>query len=304
MKRKFTSLFLSILVSLASTHLVAASGIISAETGGYINVLTDTFDIQINLTGGDIEYLAFPSIPINFYTPEQPFVAFENNVNRHFIAQSGLAGPNGPDSQERRPVYTTTKKDFFLTGDTLNVDLFIDQNGVRYRKTFGFQRGEYVIDVSYTIENNTDSDWVGNIFGQFKRDNTPDPTSPGGIIKNPYRSFARTTADTRFEKITFEMIDNGVGNYSNTGGWIAFVQHYFVSAWVPNKSDIHTFYLKTASNNQYRGGFVAPNMTVQPRGIGKLSARIYAGPKNKERLALVAENLELSVESEEFYEQK
>ena len=269
---------------------------VNSNPEGYINIKTDTLDIQVNLIGGDIEYLALPAYPLTIDTPDQPFVILENNFNRHFIAQSGLVGVNGPDAQATRPMYRTNQTDFEMTGDTLNVDLFFEQDGVRYTKTYGFSRGLYVIDVSYTIENNGPSDWTGALFGQLKRDQSKDPTSSGGIGLASALAFARTTADTRYEKIAFDDIDDGVDNFANTGGWIAFIQHYFVSAWIPNKTDENTYYLKTANNNQYRGGFSTPAITVAPGSSGTVTASFYSGPKNQPRLAVVAENLDLSVD--------
>jgi len=276
----------------ASAPVVAA--VINPD--GYINITTDTLDIQVNLTGGDIEYLALPAYPLTMEATDQPFVLLENNINRHFIAQSGLVGAQGPDAKQTRPVYAANKTDFVMDGNTLDVDLYFEQDGVSYKKTFGFTKGLYVIDVTYSIENNSASDWSGNLFGQIKRDQSKDPTSQGGIGMNSALAFARTTADTRYEKVQFGDIEDGVENYANQGGWIAFIQHYFVSAWIPNKNDENTYYLKTANNGQYRGGFSAPAITVAPGSMGSVTASFYAGPKNQQRLAVVAENLDLSVD--------
>ena len=276
----------------SSAPVVAAAN----NPEGYINIKTDTLDIQVNLTGGDIEYLALPAYPLTMGSTDQPFVILENNINRHFIAQSGLVGAQGPDALATRPVYSTNKIDFVMEDDSLDVDLFFEKDGVRYKKTFGFNRGLYVVDVTYTIENNAPTEWTGNMFGQLKRDQSKDPTSTGGIGMSSALSFARTTADTRYEKIPFGDIDDGVENFINTGGWIAFIQHYFVSAWIPSKTVENTYYLKTANNSQYRGGFSSPAITIAPGSTDTVTASFYSGPKNQPRLAVVAENLDLSVD--------
>ena len=263
---------------------------------GYINVKTDTLDIQINLVGGDIEYLALPAYPLTLDTPDQPFVLLENNSGRQFMAQSGLVGKNGPDGQASRPTYRAEQTDYVLSGDTLDVVLYLEQDGVQYQKIFTFTRGLYVIDVTYKIDNRSTTEWNGNLFGQLKRDKSGDPSSSGGIGMSSALSFARTTVDTRYEKIQFGDIDDGVANYSNQGGWIAFIQHYFVSAWIPSTDAEHTYYLKTAANDQYRGGFSTPAITIAPGESATLSATLYSGPKNQQRLAVVAENLDLSVD--------
>jgi len=262
---------------------------------GYISVKTDVLDLQINLQGGDIEYLALPAYPLTLETPNDPFVMLENSSVREFIAQSGLVGKNGIDSKSR-PVFKTTSDSFELTGDQLEVVLSYSQDAVEYEKIFTFKKGDYLIGVEYRIDNRSTSDWNGALFGQLKRDKTVDPSSSGGIGMSSALAFARTTEDTRYEKIQFGDIEDGIANYSNQGGWIAFIQHYYVSAWVPVKDQLNNYYLKTTSDGQYRGGYTSETFNVAAGNTGSISASLFVGPKDQKRLSEVAENLDLSID--------
>ena len=48
-----------------------------------------------------------------------------------------------------------------------------------------------------------------------------------------------------------------------TGGWIAMVQHYFVSAWIPAATTTNSFYTKhDEKNNLYFLGFTGPRVEI------------------------------------------
>lgn len=261
---------------------------------GYINVKTDVLDIQINLIGGDIEYLALPAFPLALDTPNDPFVLLEHSSKRDFIAQSGLVGKNGPDASAR-PLYQASATDFELTGDNLEVALYFEKDSVSYQKVFTFNRSDYLIDIEYRINNQSSVDWNGAFFGQLKRDKSIDPSSSGGIGMSSALAFARTTEETRYEKVEFGDIEDGIANYSKNGGWIAFIQHYFVSAWIP-ADELNNYYLKTTSDGQFRGGYTSDNVLIASGAQGVIKASLYTGPKDQNRLAEVAEHLDLSVD--------
>lgn len=262
-----------------------------------ISINTDTLQLQIDLIGGDIVYLALPEFLRELDTPDQPFVLLQNDPSRSYVAQSGLIGANGIDSSARAS-YQAAQATYNLADgqDTLTVDLTTTtQSGVQVVKRFSFTRGSHVIDVSYLVTNNSNAMWQGNVFGQLKRDGFPDPSDAGGFSRN-FLGFAATSQDDPYIKIEFEDIDDGVPSIDMTGGWIAFSQHYFLSAWIPDQSQQNSFTTRKNSANQYIGGFVSPAFTVAPGSTGSQTVRFYAGPTNQNLLAELAPNLNLTID--------
>lgn len=262
-----------------------------------ISINTDTLQLQIDLIGGDIVYLALPEFLRELDTPDQPFVLLQNDPSRSYVAQSGLIGANGIDSSARAS-YQATQATYTLADgqDTLTVDLTTTtESGVQVVKRFSFMRGSHVIDVSYLVTNNSNAMWQGNVFGQLKRDSFPDPSDAGGFSRN-FLGFAATSQDDPYIKIEFEDIDDGVPSIDMTGGWIAFSQHYFLSAWIPDQGQQNSFSTRKNSANQYIGGFVSPAFTVAPGSTGSQTVRFYAGPTNQNLLAELAPNLNLTID--------
>src|SRR5690606_4938441 len=101
-----------------------------------------------------------------------------------YISQSGLTGPNGTDRPGYRPLYKAEKTSYVMMENQheLVVDLKLpDENGVSVTKRFMFTRGEYLMDVSYLVDNRSKHPWQAAFFGQIKRDNTRPQTSAMGL---------------------------------------------------------------------------------------------------------------------------
>ena len=80
------------------------------------------------------------------------------------------------------------------------------------------------------------------------------------------------------------------------GGWIAMVQHYFLSAWVPDQSQNHTYSTRVTSSGFNIAGFTSPALVLDPGQQGEVGAEFYAGPKDQYRLKEISPYLELSVD--------
>ena len=272
----------------------ATSGAMGANV---VNVYTDTLELSIDLIGGDIVYLALPQHLMELDTPDQPFVLLQNDPGRSYVAQSGLIGSDGIDANGRA-LYQSTASTFRMgdNQDSLSVDLVsTTDDGVEVTKRFTFERGSYVVDVTFLVDNNSASPWQANIFGQIKRDNFGDPSDAGGFTRN-FLGFALTAEDDPYIKVDFDDIDDGEPAIDITGGWVAFSQHYFLSAWIPDQSQQNNFSTRKNAINQYIGGFVSPAFSVPPGSSGSQSIRFYAGPTDQNRLAELAPNLNLTID--------
>ncbi|WP_229130446.1 membrane protein insertase YidC, partial [Ancylomarina sp. 16SWW S1-10-2] len=85
--------------------------------------------------------------------------------------------------------------------------------------------------------------------------------------------------------------------FITTGGWVALVQHYFVSAWVPNsESDNQYSFRKLGSKDLYLFGFSTPATVVNAGEQGTLSADFYVGPKDVYRLESISPYLDLTID--------
>ncbi|HIF75182.1 MAG TPA: membrane protein insertase YidC [Porticoccaceae bacterium] len=281
----------------ASQATTNNSARVVVDSGDTITVETDTFKLDINLSGGDITYLAFPLYLKQIDVPDDPFVLLDAQPGRNYVSQSGLIGRDGVDSAGRA-AYRSSLNSYVMaeSADSLIVDLQTQSNnGVRITKRYEFTRGSYLIDVSYLVDNQSSSDWQANAYGQIKRDSFDDPSNAGGLSRT-YLGFVSTADDDPYIEYEFDDIDDGSSSTEMVGGWVGFSQHYFVSAWIPNTETTNRFTTRKNDANQYFGEFTGSAFTVAAGEIKEHKLQYYAGPKDQYILADISPNLDLTID--------
>ncbi|KPH57023.1 preprotein translocase YidC [Pseudoalteromonas porphyrae] len=258
-----------------------------------IEVTTDVFTVKIDTRGGDIvesDLLQYEEVK----GEETPFMLLGEFDGNQYFSQSGLAGLNGPDaSTEGRPVYSTEQKSFTLKGDELRVPLtFTDSNGVTFTKTYVFKKGQYDVALEYTVNNVTNSPIQVQLYTQVERT----IQEKGSLVDQNYLGAAYGSADEPYEKYSFsDMADKNL-SINTTGGYIAFIQHYFVSAWVPAQDQQNTLYSVIKNGTAAIIGTKAEPVNIQAGTQAKISATYYMGPKESDKLEALHPNLDLTVD--------
>jgi YidC/Oxa1 family membrane protein insertase len=261
-------------------------------------VNTDVLQVTIDTLGGDIVEVQllqhFTAMPDD---NGAPFTLLNRSADSLYVAQSGLIGENGTDTAEGRPEFATSSSSYNIgMSDSINVDLTLNQNGVKIVKRFEFSAGDYSIGVKYLINNLTAEPWQANFYGQIRRDSKPPlVTSSGGVM--PFLGAAIREEDKNYAKYDFGDMEDESVRATIQGGWVAMVQHYFVSAWVPPTEDKNVFSLRKRSGKDlYLMDYTGQRISVAPGGSGEYRAQFYVGPKDQERLARLADYLDLTID--------
>lgn len=276
-----------------------ATSTVAADRNRIVLVHTDVLQLAIDLEGGDIVELSLPKYLAELGNPNKPFVLLESNDALVYISQSGLIGVNGIDNNGRAK-YTSSASRFSLPDgeDKLVINLEWQGNSdITVTKRLTLHRGEYLIDVDYLVKNNSGQRWQANLFGQIKRNSAPPPSiSSHAMGLKPFLGVAVTQPDDRFTKFTFDNLAEEPFKAQLTGGWIAMIQHYFLSAWIPNPEHINSFSARVTRSGFNIAGFTSPTLVLDPGKSGEIGARFYAGPKDQYRLKEISPYLDLSVD--------
>ena len=258
-----------------------------------IDVTTDVFTVKIDTQGGDIieaDLLQYEEEKGG----ETPFMLLGEFDGNQYFSQSGLIGLNGPEpTLKGRPVYKTTQKAFTLTGDELRVPLeFTDSKGVTFTKTYIFKKGDYAVDLEYTVNNVTADPIQVQLYTQVKRT----VQEKGSLVNQNYLGGAYGSDEEKYEKYSFsDMADKNL-NITTAGGYIAFIQHYFVSAWVPKQDQQNTLYSKLVAGNAAIIGVKGEAVNVQAGSQATLGSTYYMGPKESDVLEAIHPDLDLTVD--------
>ena len=258
-----------------------------------IEIKTDVFKVKIDTKGGDIvesDLLQYEEVK----GEETPFMLLGEFDGNQYFSQSGLIGLNGPDaSANGRPTYHSEQTSYTLTGDELRVPLqFTDSNGVSFTKTYVFKKGQYDVGLEYTVNNTTSAPIQVQLYTQVKRT----VQEKGSLVDQNYLGAAYGTDEEPYEKYSFsDMADKNL-NESTQGGYIAFIQHYFVSAWVPKQDQTNTLYSLITSSNAAIIGTKAQPVNVQAGTEQTITSIYYMGPKESDVLEALHPDLDLTVD--------
>lgn len=261
-----------------------------------ITVTSDVLTLSIDTLGGDIV-----SAKLNQYAEEldstESFVLLQNTQGHQFIAQSGLVGPQGIDvTSNNRPAYQVNTDSFTLAEgqDELRIPMTYQANGINYTKTFILKRGSYAVDVVFDVANNSGSEATLGMYAHL-RQNLLD--SGGNLAMPTYRGGAYSTSDVRYKKYSFDDMKDRNLSASNdvTVNWVAMIQHYFASAWIPRDEPQAQLYSRVI-NNLGDMGIRTPNKTVANGDKAEFEATLWVGPKLQDQMAAVAPNLDLVVD--------
>ncbi|SDO33878.1 membrane protein insertase YidC [Vreelandella arcis] len=265
-----------------------------SDSRDFIAVTTDVLDVRIDPHGGDIVYAALPQHK-QALESNRSYILLSDNQTRSYVARSGLQ-LNGEAS---RITFTPESSEYLLgdDDDRVEVNLTANVNGVDVIKRLTFERGDYAVKVNYYLANNTGEPVSARFIGQLARDNSPDPSSGVSMGMNSYLGAAYSTPEENYEKIDFDDIQSGgFNNKEAQGGWIAIIQHYFVSAWAPPQDQQNLYYVSTDSRDRNVVAFAGPTRDMAAEEEATLSATLYMGPKIQDHLEEVAPNLRLTVD--------
>ncbi|PWW03075.1 membrane protein insertase YidC [Mangrovibacter plantisponsor] len=282
----------------------ADQGVPASGQGKLITVKTDVLSLTINTRGGDVEQALLLTYPKDLGSNE-PFQLLESTPDFIYQAQSGLTGRDGPDNPANgeRPLYNVGSDSFALADgqNELSIPMtWTDAAGNVFTKTFVLKRGSFAVKVDYSVKNASEKPLELSAFGQLKQSiNLPKhrDTGSSNFALHTFRGAAYSTSDAKYEKYKFDKIaDNENLNTTSQGGWIAMLQQYFATAWVPDTKGVNTFSTADLGNGVAAINYKSAPVVVQPGQTGTLGSTLWVGPEIQDKMAAVAPHLDLTVD--------
>ncbi|CAP45363.1 membrane protein insertase YidC [Bordetella petrii] len=289
--------------SVPTTPAAAAASTVPGATAApaaakveQVVVSTDVLRLTFDTTGAQLiraELLKYPTSG----QPNKPTVLLDRSPELTYVVQSGLVGaPNGQSFPNHQTPFRLVSTDHELKGDSLQVVFEADSGGLKVTKTYTLHRGRYDIDVQHSLANTSDAPLAPSLYLQLERDgNDPADTSS---FYHTFTGVAVYSEQDKFQKITFSDIAKGKGSYIKQAdnGWLAVVQHYFATAWVPPQGKQRTNELLQVQPNLYAARSIEAVGTVQPGATAQVDSRLWVGPQDQKAMAAVAPGLELVVD--------
>ncbi|WP_206955569.1 membrane protein insertase YidC [Trinickia acidisoli] len=256
-----------------------------------IHFSTDVYDGEIDTRGGTLEKLVLTK---NANPKGAPFdvTLFDRTAKHTYLARTGLMGGDFPNHND---VFTPVPGPLTLSDDQKTLHVALEspvKGGLKVVKTYTFTRGSYVIGVDTKIENVGTLPVKPSIYMELVRDSQSVDTPR---FSHTFLGPAVYTDEHHFQKITFSDIDKNKVDVASSAnnGWVAMIQHYFATAWIPQQGAARNIYVEKIDPTLYRIGVQQPLSTIAPGQSTDVSARLFAGPEEERVLEGIAPGLEL-----------
>jgi YidC/Oxa1 family membrane protein insertase len=268
----------------------------AATKGEIVRVRTDLLVAEIDTLGGTLKRLELLKHK-DSADPTRNFVLF--GPEHHYEAQSGITREGGPN---HLTLWTAATRDVALEAGKETVEVRLagaGRDGVSVEKVYTFKRDSYVIDLSLEVQNRSSESLTPYAYFQFTHDGKP--TSNVNPVAETFGAqsftgFSLYTAEKAFEKVHSSDLDKAKFERRAENGWLGFVQHYFVSAWIPPDKGVRDYGALKRNDGLYSGNVVLQPGAVAPGASAQVKVSLYAGPQEQRRLQAAAPGLDLVVD--------
>jgi YidC/Oxa1 family membrane protein insertase len=264
--------------------------------GEIISVTTDLLNIEISTLGGTLVNATLPQYPQSKENPDIPVQLLSNEAGKEYVLASGLV-----DAQRNGPTHVTlldsAASDYKLRDgqDEVQVPLsWTDGAGISVEKIYHFARGRYDIDIEYRVTNNSTQPWRGLSYLQLRKDYQPVERSMFNVDTYSYSGPVIYDGE-KYEKIDPDDMEDEPVDLSVAGGWIAAIEHHFLTALVPAADEVYTY------DGKFVGGKITmrgtgPALTIAPGETRIITSTLFVGPKLQDQLNETAPGLALTVD--------
>mgnify|MGYP000356050844 CR=1 FL=1 len=265
----------------------------SQKIGEIITLKNDVLELEIDTLGGAIVKARLLK---HLEEDKSPVLLFDRSKERQYFARTGLVAASGLELPNHTQVFTATKNSAANA-----IILTAEKNGVRLEKTYTLNKDSYVVDAKHVIKNISAQNLEATLYAEIVRDGGR-PSFNGKVEESSFYSTftgpAVYTEADKFNKVEFTDIEKGKAKIPGTqvpgqAAWVAMIQHYFTSAWIPSSTYQKDLYVEMLEKNQYRVG-VKSKLDALGVGQEKTEAlKLFVGPQEEKVLENIAPGLEL-----------
>ena len=261
-------------------------------TGEKHSIKNDVLELEISTTGASvINAKLLKQLGID----KKPITLLQITPQNQYFVRSGLISATSNDLPNHTATFVLSKNG---RAENKNLISFVsEKGGVRLEKTYFLSDGSYVVEVEHRITQ-ISTQGAANplvLYSELVRDGTAVSDSE---FYSTFTGPALYTDKEKFTKIDFSDIEKNKANIprqipAGEPGWVAMVQHYFASAWLPSDKTVRDVYVGKVEQNLYRIGLQTPLNPLAAGASHIEKARLFIGPQEETLLEKIAPGFDL-----------
>ncbi|HWS68557.1 MAG TPA: membrane protein insertase YidC [Steroidobacteraceae bacterium] len=265
--------------------------------GAPVHVVTDVLDIVVSLKGGELERADLLQYPLHKDTPNVPVRLLNGDSDDLYLLQTGLTPAAGEAAPTHLATWTSPETSYSLPAGAAEIRVplsWTDGFGLTVVKTFTFKRGSYAVDLTYDLQNDGSAARSVAAYSQFLRHWVHASRSYFDVETYSFKGPA-VYDGTKARDLKVENEADGKFSQIVTNGWIASLQHHFVSAIVPQAGQPTTLKLQV-QGQEYLLSATGPMIAIPAGGRTRIEEKLFIGPKLQEQLAAAGPRLDLTAD--------
>ncbi|MEM7430456.1 MAG: membrane protein insertase YidC [Pseudomonadota bacterium] len=261
-----------------------------------IRVVTDVLDVTISTEGGTLVGATLLEYPVAKDQPDTLVNLLGTTGRDMMVVQSGVRAAGGRSEANHRTVFNSAKQNFDMGGDDeLIVPLVWESaDGISVIKQFRFARGSYAIGVSQSVSNSSDAVWRGAEYMQLQRYLGEQERSMFDVDSYSFDG-PMYFDDGDAEKLDADDLEDESITFETQRGWLASIQHHFVTAMVPPLDQTQSFSI-SMNGTTARASTIGKVHAVEPGSSHEFNTTLFVGPKLQSQLAAIDDSMLVAVD--------
>jgi len=261
----------------------------------YFEIQNEDLSILVNATTGRFEFSKLKTINKSKGSNES-FMVLGKTLNKDsgveniYFANSGFYTRTQGYLNPEYTKFSEGQND----GNSRIYSLEGSANGMSFKRTIEMPKNGYKMIVEDRIISSLNEDVSITPYVVIERDDSV--VEEAGLMYTYLGPVFSSTKDT-YEKYDFDDIREASYQNKSYGGWVALIQHYFLSAWVPEKDEEYLYQGRYGENSRrYSLGYTSRDSVLSYGDSKSIRNTLYVGPKLPKQLAEIEENLDLTVD--------
>jgi len=273
-------------------------GAATAPEAAVIHVHTDVLDLDISTRGGTLQRATLPKYPVAKDQPDIPVMLLDPDPGDIGLIRTGLRSASAEQpGPGHTALFSATQNDYDMDGDDeLVVRLtWSDGAGLELEKKYSFSRGSYAIKLEQTFRNNSMEPWRGDQYAQLVRRFHARKRKMADVDSYSFDGPLVYDGEKAEKLKRDELLENGPFQFTAENGWVAAIQHHFLSAIIPDREANHIYQVQ-ADETTMTASAVGAKQTIEPGASHTFTETLYVGPKLQKQLAQIDPRLKLMVD--------
>ena len=268
----------------------------SCASSSLYEIDSNNWKISIDLEDGSLDETELKNYPDEIGSGKNKLM-FDACGRNEYSQLSGFVFGKNADKK-----FTSFKIEDITRSQNENRYTFVrESTSIRETKIISFNPENYFVEIQHVIKNLSSEVINSSSYSKIERNSLKPPGTEDAFFGDPanfaYLGPVFSTESDNYQKVNLGELEQSDFKENSIKGWTAFLEHYFLTAIIPDQENINVFVgKKNKTNEKFSVGVVGRPIKIQPYEETSFAYSLYFGPKIQSELSKANNELPLAVD--------